>query len=42
MGFRLRAETMPHYVAIVEDAGPEKAIGVWFPTFPAVSQPATT
>jgi predicted RNase H-like HicB family nuclease len=22
---------MPHYVAIVEDAGPEKAVGIWFP-----------
>ena len=25
---------MPHYVAIVEDAGPEKAIGIWFPDLP--------
>ena len=25
---------MLHYVAIVEDAGPEKAIGVWFPDLP--------
>jgi predicted RNase H-like HicB family nuclease len=25
---------MTHYVAIVEDAGPEKAIGVWFPDLP--------
>ena len=25
---------MPHYVAVVEDAGPEKAIGVWFPDLP--------
>ena len=25
---------MPHYVAIVEDAGPEKAIGLWFPDLP--------
>ena len=25
---------MPHYVAIVEDAGAEKAIGVWFPDLP--------
>jgi predicted RNase H-like HicB family nuclease len=25
---------MHHYVAIVEDAGPEKAIGVWFPDLP--------
>jgi predicted RNase H-like HicB family nuclease len=22
---------MPHYVAIVEDAGTEKAVGIWFP-----------
>ena len=25
---------MLHYVAIVEDAGPHKAIGVWFPDLP--------
>ena len=25
---------MHHYVAIVEDAGPEKAVGVWFPDLP--------
>lgn len=25
---------MPHYVAVVEDAGPEKAIGIWFPDLP--------
>lgn len=25
---------MPHYVAIIEDAGPEKAIGIWFPDLP--------
>ena len=25
---------MTHYVAIVEEAGPEKAIGVWFPDLP--------
>jgi predicted RNase H-like HicB family nuclease len=25
---------MAHYVAIVEDAGPDKAIGVWFPDLP--------
>jgi predicted RNase H-like HicB family nuclease len=25
---------MLHYVAIVEDAGPDKAIGVWFPDLP--------
>jgi len=30
----LRAKTMPHYVAIVEDAGPDKAIGIWFPDLP--------
>jgi len=26
--------TNPHYVAIVEDAGPEKAVGIWFPDLP--------
>jgi predicted RNase H-like HicB family nuclease len=25
---------MPHYVAIVEDEGPDKAIGLWFPDLP--------
>jgi predicted RNase H-like HicB family nuclease len=25
---------MAHYVAIVEDAGPEHSIGVWFPDLP--------
>jgi predicted RNase H-like HicB family nuclease len=25
---------MLHYIAIVEDAGPETAIGVWFPDLP--------
>ncbi|MBV5271583.1 MAG: type II toxin-antitoxin system HicB family antitoxin [Afipia sp.] len=25
---------MPHYIAIVEDAGPDHAVGVWFPDFP--------
>jgi predicted RNase H-like HicB family nuclease len=25
---------MPYYVAIVEDAGPDKAVGVWFPDLP--------
>ena len=25
---------MPHYVAIVEDAGPDEAIGIWFPDLP--------
>lgn len=25
---------MPHYVAIIEDAGPDYAIGVWFPDLP--------
>ena len=25
---------MTHYVAIVEDAGPEKAVGIWFPDLP--------
>jgi len=25
---------MPHYVAIVEDAGPQKAVGIWFSDLP--------
>jgi len=25
---------MTHYIAIVEDAGPDHAIGVWFPDLP--------
>ncbi len=25
---------MPHYVAIVEDSGPDQAIGLWFPDLP--------
>ena len=25
---------MTHYVAIVEDAGPDKAVGTWFPDLP--------
>ncbi|KIU43983.1 MULTISPECIES: type II toxin-antitoxin system HicB family antitoxin [Bradyrhizobium] len=25
---------MPHYVAIIEDAGPDYAVGVWFPDLP--------
>lgn len=25
---------MPHYVAIIEDAGPDEAVGVWFPDLP--------
>ena len=25
---------MSHYVAIVEDAGPDKAVGLWFPDLP--------
>jgi predicted RNase H-like HicB family nuclease len=25
---------MTHYVAIVEEAGPERAVGVWFPDLP--------
>src|SRR4030081_1673900 len=30
----LSALNMPHYVAIVEEAGPEKAVGIWFPDLP--------
>jgi predicted RNase H-like HicB family nuclease len=25
---------MAHYIAIVEDAGPDLAVGVWFPDLP--------
>ncbi|MFL6931212.1 MAG: type II toxin-antitoxin system HicB family antitoxin [Xanthobacteraceae bacterium] len=25
---------MPHYVAVVEDAGPDKTVGFWFPDLP--------
>lgn len=25
---------MPHYIAIIEDAGPDHAVGVWFPDLP--------
>jgi predicted RNase H-like HicB family nuclease len=25
---------MPHYIAIIEDAGPDTAVGVWFPDLP--------
>ena len=25
---------MPHYVAIIEDAGPDEAVGLWFPDLP--------
>jgi predicted RNase H-like HicB family nuclease len=25
---------MPHYVAIVEEDGPDKAVGIWFPDLP--------
>jgi len=25
---------MPHYVAIVEEAGPDRAVGIWFPDLP--------
>jgi predicted RNase H-like HicB family nuclease len=25
---------MPHYIAIAEEAGPETAVGVWFPDLP--------
>mgnify|MGYP000473975726 CR=1 FL=1 len=25
---------MTHYVALLEDAGPTKAMGIWFPDFP--------
>jgi len=25
---------MSHYVAIIEDAGPDRAVGIWFPDLP--------
>jgi predicted RNase H-like HicB family nuclease len=25
---------MAHYIALIEDAGPDRAIGVWFPDLP--------
>jgi predicted RNase H-like HicB family nuclease len=25
---------MTHYIAIIEDAGPDHAVGVWFPDLP--------
>jgi predicted RNase H-like HicB family nuclease len=25
---------MPHYVAIIEDNGPDEAVGIWFPDLP--------
>ncbi|MDN3275367.1 type II toxin-antitoxin system HicB family antitoxin [Frankia sp. RB7] len=25
---------MPHYVAIIEDNGPDEAVGMWFPDLP--------
>ena len=25
---------MAHYIGIVEDAGPDKAVGIWFPDLP--------
>ena len=25
---------MAHYIAIIEDAGPDEAVGVWFPDLP--------
>jgi predicted RNase H-like HicB family nuclease len=25
---------MPHYVAIIEDNGPDEAVGLWFPDLP--------
>ena len=28
------SSTMTYYVAIIEDAGPDHAIGVWFPDLP--------
>jgi predicted RNase H-like HicB family nuclease len=25
---------MPHYIAIMEDTGPDEAVGIWFPDLP--------
>lgn len=25
---------MPHYIAIIEDSAPDKAVGLWFPDLP--------
>jgi hypothetical protein len=25
---------MPHYVAIIEEDGPDRAVGIWFPDLP--------
>ncbi len=33
MEARLRFATA-HYIAIIEDAGPDRAVGVWFPDLP--------
>lgn len=33
MEVRLKV-AMPHYVAIVEEAGPDIAVGIWFPDLP--------
>src|ERR1700687_5064764 len=27
-------QAMAHYIAIIEDAGPNRAVGVWFPDLP--------
>ena len=27
-------DDMAHYIALIEDAGPDRAIGVWFPDLP--------
>jgi len=32
---------MAHYIAIIEDAGPDRAVGVWFPDLPAALRRAT-
>lgn len=33
-GIPTEISIMTHYIAIIEDAGPETAIGVWFPDLP--------
>jgi predicted RNase H-like HicB family nuclease len=33
-GGNLTEVAMAHYIAIIEDAGPDHAVGVWFPDLP--------
>ena len=36
------SRVMTHYVAIIEDAGPDYAIGVWFPDLPGCTSAGDT